>query len=100
MENDKNYGGIIVIALVIAGIYFFLGGKETWLGFYYPDGDLVSQDKYIYSPQFDDRASCLAWATNLQQQRKNPNDDFECGKNCKTPDYAGGLYVCEETVDY
>lgn len=100
MENKKSYSGIIVIILIVAGIYFFWGGKETWLGFYYPDGCLTCTDKYIFSPQFDDRASCLAWATNLKQQRNNPSDDFECGKNCKVPDSPDGLYVCDETVDY
>lgn len=73
--------------------------NERWQGFYYPDGCLVCEDKYVYSPQFDDRASCISWAKNLKQQRNNPDDDFECGKNCKAPDRVGGLYVCDETVD-
>jgi len=93
--NKKNLGVIIAIILIVAGIY-----KETWQGFYYPDGCLTCTDKYIYSSQFNDRASCLAWATNLKQQRNNPSDDFECGKNCKVPDSPDGLYICEETVDY
>lgn len=100
MENIKNYKGIIILGLIVVGIYLFLSGKETWQGFYYPDGCLICEDQYIYSPRFDDRASCLAWATNLKSQRNNPSDTFECGKNCKAPDHPGGLYVCEETVDY
>lgn len=100
MEKNKNIAGITIIILIVAGIYFFFIRKETWLGFYYPNGCLTCEDQYIYSPQFDNRASCLAWATNLKLQRNNPSDLFECGKNCKAPKYSGGVYVCKETVDY
>lgn len=95
--NEAVIGAIIL--MVGFGIYSFLQ-KETWQGFYYPNGCLTCTDQYIYSPQYNDRASCLSWATSLKQQRNNSNDEFECGKNCKTPDEPGGLYVCEETVDY
>ena len=100
MKNKGNYGAIIIVILILAAIYFFWGRKETWLGFYYPDGCLTCQEKYIYSPEFENRASCLAWATDLKSKRNNPEDTFECGKNCKAPDNSDGLYVCDETVDY
>ena len=74
--------------------------KETWQGFYYPDGCLSCTEQYIFSPRFDAHDSCIAWATDLKAQRNNPSDDFECGKNCKAPDRLGGPYVCKETVDY
>jgi len=90
---------VIIIVILIAGYYLFFN-KETWLGFYYPDGCMTCQEQYIFSPQFDDRASCLAWATNLKAQRNNPADLFECGKNCKIPKSKDGFYVCKETVDY
>lgn len=99
MEKLKEYKWLIVL-LIIAGVYFFWSQKETWQGFYYPDGCLVCEDKYIYSPQFQDRASCLAWATNLKFQRGNSDDTYECGKNCKAPKHEGDLYICKETVDY
>ncbi|OGC38648.1 hypothetical protein A2155_00690 [candidate division WWE3 bacterium RBG_16_52_45] len=98
MENE-GCGAIIFIILVILGIYFFFIKKDTWQGVFYPNGCLVCEDQYIYSPQFEDRASCIEWGINLEQQRSNPSDDFECGKNCKT-DQSSGLSVCEETVDY
>ena len=100
MENTKKYTGIIIIILLIVGIYFLWDRKETWLGFYYPDGCLTCKEKYIFSPEFKDRASCLSWTTNLKAQRNNSADLFECGKNCKVPDSPDGLYICEETVDY
>lgn len=100
MINKKLVVSVIIIVLIIIGIYLFQSRKETWLGFYYPDGCLTCEDQYIYSPQFDNRAACLAWATNLKQQRNNPSDDFECGKNCKAPDRKSNFYVCEETVNY
>lgn len=98
--KENKIVATLIIILIVTGIYYFWGGKETWIGFYYPDGCLICEDQYIYSPPFDNRASCLAWATSLKAQRNNLNDKFECGKNCKTPDEKGGLYVCEETVDY
>lgn len=90
--------------LLLAFSILFLSGcsfsQETWQGFYYPDGCLVCQENYIYSPTFTDRASCLAWASHLKAQRGNQNDTYECGKNCKAPDHKDGLYECDETVDF
>lgn len=74
--------------------------KETWQGFYYPNGCLECQEDYIFSPIFEDRASCLSWATTLRQERQNYLDEFECGKNCKVPETKDGFYICDETVDY
>ncbi len=88
---------VVIILIIVAYNYF---KKDTWLGFYYPNGCLTCQEDYIYSQTFNDRASCLSWATNLKQERDNPNDTFECGKNCKAPDTKNGLYVCKETFDY
>ncbi len=91
------------IFLIVLFITFLTGCdfvKENWQGFYYPDGCSLCQDDYIYSPPFDDKMSCLAWASELKAERRNPNDTFECGKNCKAPDYKDGLYVCDETVDF
>ncbi|MEK7115096.1 MAG: hypothetical protein AAB847_01940 [Patescibacteria group bacterium] len=96
--NKNLIIGVLLILVIAFGFFWYK--KETWQGFYYPDGCLVCEDKYIYSPQFQDRASCLAWATNLKSQRNNSDDAYECGKNCKAPDHPGGLYVCDETVDY
>lgn len=87
---------IFLFGIILGGCSF----RERWQGFYYPDGCLVCEDQYIYSPEFKDRVSCISWAHNLKAKRQNPNDDFECGKNCKAPDHVGGLYLCDETVDY
>ncbi len=98
INMKKILSVLAIIILIIIAYKFFT--KETWLGFYYPNGCLTCQEDYIYSPTFNDRASCLSWATTLKQQRNNPNDTFECGKNCKVPDTKDGFYVCKETVDY
>ena len=95
----KNILTIAIIILLIFVAYNFFK-KETWLGFYYPNGCLTCQEDYIYSPTFKDKTSCLSWATTLKQQRGNPIDTFECGKNCKFPSTKYEAYVCEETVDY
>ena len=97
--NKNIITWLVIIAALISGYYLFFQ-KETWQGFYYPDGCLVCEDQYIYSPVLENRASCLAWASDLKQRRGNPDDTFECGKNCKAPDHQGGLYVCDETIDY
>lgn len=99
IANMKKIIPLIIVIILIIAVYNFFK-KDTWLGFYYPDGCLTCQENYIFSPTFKDRASCLSWATNLRQQRNNPNDLFECGKNCEAPDTKNGLYTCEETVDY
>jgi len=87
---------LIIPILFLSGCSLF---RESWQGFYYPNGCLECKDKYIYSPTFNDKESCLAWATELKNSRGNPNDTYECGKNCKAPDTKDGLYKCDETVD-
>ena len=90
----------IAIAIVVIIVAYNFFKKDSYLGFYYPNGCLTCQEDYIFSPKFNDRASCLSWATTLKQQRNNPSDTFECGKNCKAPDTKDGFYVCKETFDY
>lgn len=96
-KNVLIVSGAIIILAVAA---YFIFKKDTWTGFYYPNGCLTCQNDYIYSPKYDNRTDCLAWATNLKRQRNNPDDKYECGKNCKAPETSSGLYVCKETVDY
>lgn len=87
---------------IIVGLLFILMGvgctNETWQGFYYPDGCLSCDDKYIYSPKFKDKEICLNWAEDLKQKRHNPDDLYECGKNCKENKEFGG-FQCKETID-
>ncbi len=96
----KNFLIVAIIMMIIIIIAYNIFKKDTWLGFYYPNGCLSCQEDYIYSPELYDKESCLAWARNLQQSRNNPTDDFECGKNCEAPNTNDGTYHCEETVDY
>lgn len=87
---------IITGIAVLYGLYglFF----DNWTGFYYPDGCLFCEDDYIVKYDMKSKKECLEWAENLQIERNNPNDDFECGRNCK--DWGDGMQICEETVDY
>lgn len=91
---------VIVSILFLSGV--LLTGcsfRDTWQGFYYPDGCLACSDKYIFSPIFNDKESCLNWAEDLKEKKGKPDDLYECGKNCKPPKTPDGFYLCKETVD-
>ena len=89
----KNLIPLLVIVLIIIAF----SKKESWLGFYYPNGCLSCESDYIFSPEFDSKEQCFAWANDIKRRRDNPEDLFECGLNCKKDDY--GMYICKETVD-
>lgn len=86
---------IVVIAIIYFG-YNFIFKKDTYKGFYYPDGCLVCEDKYIFSPVLNSVEDCIKWAEGLKSNSNNLNDKWECGKNCKL---KNGFNVCEETFD-
>lgn len=85
--------GIIILVIIVILI---IPKKEKWNGVYYPNGCLVCENEYIFSPTYNTKEDCLNWATTIRAQRNNPDDLFECGKNCKWKD---GLQVCKETID-
>ena len=93
----KNSAILVVVIILLIGAYLVLFGKETWLGFYYPNsGNLY---KYIQSSNFDSLDECRSWV-NSQVTIYNPSGsgyDYECGKNCKF-DKNAEIYVCKETV--
>ena len=96
MEKIKEYKEIIILIVIIFAVYFFIK-QDKWLWFYYPGGCLGCSENYIYSPEFKTKDECFDWAYTLKDKRNNPDDLFECGRNCKTEDGIG--YVCQETVD-
>tara|TARA_Y100000310_G_scaffold336457_1_gene421045 strand:+ start:3375 stop:3668 length:294 start_codon:yes stop_codon:yes gene_type:complete len=97
MEN-KTTTSIILIVVVLLGAYFLFFNNETWLGFYYPDEDNLTN--HTQSPELKSLEECHVWV-NSQVQIHDPSGsgyDYECGKNCKfDKDY--GLYVCKETLN-
>ena len=89
----------IITLVIICGLIYLgysLIFKETWQGVYYPNGCLVCEDEYIFSPIFKTKEECLDWVREKKMTRNNENDLYECGKNC---DWESGLIICEETVD-
>ena len=88
----------VIFILLIVGAVWIFNGRDEWLGFYYPNGCLSCESDYIFSPTFDSKKQCLAWANNLKMTRNNSSDDFECGLNCKEIGYK--MYQCKKTVDY
>lgn len=85
-----------IIGVVIMLIIGQFPIKQTWQGVYYPNGCLVCDEDYIFSPIFESKEECLNWAKNIQFRRNNESDLYECGKNCK---WKEGFMVCEETID-
>lgn len=89
----------IVLFLIIG--YFVLHKKDSWQAVYYPDGCLVCDEKYIYSPIFETEFECEDWVLATKSMRnlahKNTEEDSaECGKNCETRE--SGMLVCDDTI--
>lgn len=95
---EKKYKIILIVIGVLAVLYYlgynFDFKRDTYKGFYYPDGCLVCEDKYIFSPTLNSAEDCVKWAEGLKSNSNNPNDTWECGKNCK---WKNGFNVCETT---
>jgi hypothetical protein len=97
MKNNKTVSFLIII-LIFVGAYFLFFKSETWLGFYYPDGNNLTN--HIQSPELKSLEECRTWVDS-QVPIHNPSGsgyDYECGKNCKL-DKNYGLYVCKETLN-
>ena len=97
---------IFSIILILAVFWFGAKAlhKDTWRGFYYPQGSLVGP--YVYSPEYSTKEDCISWAENEWKLRPEdadiaPQDLYECGKNCKLhdPNNPGSIYVCEVNFD-
>jgi len=85
---------IILLLITISLLSMGCSLGNNWQGVYYPDGCLTCEDKYIFSPVFNNYDECQRWAINIYNSRDNTNDQYECGKNCKHKD---GLQICDET---
>lgn len=82
---------ILIVPLIGAGCK-----KDVWQGFYYPDGCLTCTENYIFSPTFVTLDECRDWADSTKRKLgNNPNDDYECGLNCKK---QGEFSICKETI--
>lgn len=93
----------IITFILISSILIFTVSKiyqlikpSYWQGFYYPNGNMFID---YASPVFRTKKQCLDWALTIKQERKNPNDDYECGKNCVREEDRI-ISLCDETVDY
>lgn len=92
----------LIVILLLSSIYMLATKEEkeeTWQGVYYPNGCLVCEEDYIFSPLLSTQSLCLRWAEKLKANRNNVNDSFECGKNCKPFKHEHDFLVCEETVN-
>jgi len=89
---------IIVVALIIVWVAGNIVRGDTYVGFYYPDANNLTNDIQS-SETFNSLESCRDWIDE-QVSTHNPDGtgyDYECGKNC---DLSGGKpYVCEETLE-
>ena len=53
MPMKKIITIVIVVVITIVAYNFFK--KDSYLGFYYPNGCLTCQEDYIFSPKFNDK---------------------------------------------
>jgi len=96
-------GKIIVITILLFLAWkLYSNANQKWMGFYYPEGDLVSNT--TYSPEFDTKEQCISWAENIRVSRPadanvDPQDLYECGKSCKLRNSKLGLYECGQSFD-
>lgn len=86
---------IFLISIVLLGAGCI---TESWIGFYYPNGNNLSISHE--SPELSSYEECIDWVFELKEQM-NPTgeifDDYECGKGC-SKDKSLGLYICDETI--
>ena len=106
MRNSlkENWLKMVVVVIVLFGIWMLFGDKvsETrgkWQAVYYPEGCLVCEDDYIFSPFFDNANECIDWVHIKAETRGNSSDAAECSFDCKKDYDLGGALVCKETVD-
>lgn len=98
MEKNKT-GAIILAVLLIIGIYFVFIKKDSYIGFYYPDENDLTE--HIQSQKLGSLDECHSWVKD-QEAKYNPSGygyDYECGKNCDEPGQPDDLYICEETLE-
>lgn len=97
--SEKSVYILIALGLVL---WLVFGRKDnTWRGFYYEGGSFAS---VVYSPEYKTKEDCIAWGENERQRRPSdssidPQNLYECGKNCKVQNKEVGLHVCEVTFD-
>jgi hypothetical protein len=72
------------------------GKKDTYRPIYYPDRSNLTV--YTRGPTFDNLAQARQWAQDQHQQRRDPNWDYEVGKNCRPLRDDSDMEVCEETL--
>ena len=86
-----------VLIVVFVGFNYFL--TSQWSLFYYPDGCLGCEDKWIITlDTYDTKEKCRDAGFVMQEQNNGRGDAFECGYKCKS--FGDGGYLCKETVDY
>ncbi|MFA5413055.1 MAG: hypothetical protein WC348_00745 [Patescibacteria group bacterium] len=87
--------GLLSLSILVLSGAGCASKSENWQGFYYPNGDFITEENYIYSQMFDNSADCMNWGSTLKLERGNSLDKWECGKNCRKET----VYICEETID-
>ncbi len=102
-EKIKNIISVVIVIVFLVFIFINIQERNrSWIGVYYPNGCLVCEDDYIYSPRLDSFLECQDWAieTNIQRsQFTNTDSDLaECGRGCRLEE-ENELLICKETLD-
>lgn len=99
MRSNRRVQICLGIAVVV--VLFLIGRnllvKDTYVGFYYPNGENLFKD--VQSPVFDSLDACRLWVAQqrIAYHSDGTSDDYECGKNCDISEEKP--YVCEETLE-
>jgi len=92
----KNVIKPYLLTVGIMLLFFIVGCKGTWTGFFYPHGNLSDETQWRIRHGLKSLEECRDWAEG-QMATTDGGDDYECGKNCKLKkDYK--IYICDETV--
>ncbi len=90
---------IILLLLIFFGRWCYHQlYPATWSGFFYPYGNLSDESRWRIEHGFKSLKACRDWA-NDQMETTEGEDDYECGKNCRSENKGYTFYICDETLD-
>ena len=99
-KKEKSFGWVAgIVSFIVVYLIISHFTSPNWSLFFYPDGCLSCQSKWIIEiDKYSSKESCRDAGDNLKSVSGNLGDTFECGYKCKAYDSAG--YLCKKTLDF